>query len=101
MLQYLAYLNQYEIIYPANAAIYNKYLVSFIEFKGLDPQNIIQKFYPLFTYGRFLTGTYESVSSLDGINQIIVVISVFLVVVILLLLLLVVPKTNEFAKKKL
>jgi len=49
MLQYLGFLNQYEIIYPPNATIYNAYLVGFLNFDDLNPQRLIQHFYPLFT----------------------------------------------------
>ena len=92
-LQYLCYMVQYDIPYPPNAAIYNQYMINLLEFKQLNPENVIQRFYPEFSYQSFITGTKEKVSSFSQFNQIITMTSVLILVIIPLLILLLFPKT--------
>ena len=47
-LQFLAYLSNYSMPYPSSASIFQKFLISLIEFKNLNPFNIYRMFNPKF-----------------------------------------------------
>jgi hypothetical protein len=66
----------------------------------LNPETIIKRFYPKFSYQKVITGTREKVSEINQFGQIITIVSVLMVFVLSITILVIVPKTKEFAKKK-
>jgi len=63
-LQYIGYSDQFEIVYPANAAIFQTALTSFVEFRLLEPDNMIKIFKPDFTYDKVFNGAEDWVKDL-------------------------------------
>ena len=47
-LQFMGYLYYYGILYPASADIFNENLISLIEFKAINPLNLIKHIDPNF-----------------------------------------------------
>jgi hypothetical protein len=98
MLQYLVYLNFYTIRPPANAEIFNKYMVMFIEFQVLNPEKLIQLLYDKnFTIEGFLSGARKSVndnsvSTFKHFNLLIIMVSGGSFVVLLMLVVAIIPK---------
>ena len=53
-LQFMGYLYYYGILYPANADIFNENLISLIEFKAINPLNLIKHLDPDFDLDSYI-----------------------------------------------
>ena len=86
----------FSVTYPPNAQIFNKYLISFIEFQVINPQRLIQMYDPKFTFARMISGAKalkagEEVSGIEDFNLFIIMFSAGLFGLILFLVVAIIP----------
>ena len=110
-LQIICYLAMYNIVLPANSQIFQEQFTNLIEFELLQPEPLIQIFYPEFNLMAFIKGAKIMVTNKDQeasvLNDLrLWIFLIFLGLVVLLVLLIVrlfskfKDKINEILKKQ-
>ena len=67
-LHQIGYLHNFEMEYPANAAIFQTFLIHFIEFKLLEPEEIIHMWDPEFDLQEELGLEKDAIDSLKAFS---------------------------------
>ena len=102
VLQILCYMTLFEVMYPANAVIYNSQLTSFLTFELVKPENLVQIVFPDFSKTIIFNAFKDKyLKETEEFSQVVILATVGLLGIFWMSIAAAIPYSRNFALSKI